>query len=87
MSTNDKNRKVITTKQLEENTKLMEQYLSENDEKNLQTNILNEIRFANKQDEYVFNMLPLTLKQKEELLLNLYKTNNNKDDIKLDPSQ
>ena len=87
MSTNDKNRKVITTKQLEENTKLMEQYLSENDEKNLQTNILNEIRFANKQDEYVFNMLPLTLKQKEELLLNLYRTNNNKDDIKLDPSQ
>jgi len=31
-------------------------------------------------------MLPLTLKQKEELLLNLYGTNN-KDDIKLDPSQ
>jgi glucuronate isomerase len=86
-------RKVLTTKKqteeekvLLENTKLMEEYLSENDEKNLQTNILNEIRFANKQDEYVFNMLPLTLKQKEELLLNLYGTNN-KDDIKLDPSQ
>jgi len=89
-------RKVLTTKKqteeekvLLENTKLMEQYLSENDEKNLQTNILNEIRFANKQDEYVFNMLPLTLKQKEELLLNLYGTNNKikTDDIKLDPSQ
>ena len=86
--------KVITTKKqtedekvLLENTKLMEQYLSENDEKNLQTNILNEIRFANKQDRYVWDLLPLTLKQKEELLLNLYKTNNNKDDIKLDPSQ
>jgi len=91
------NRKVLTTKKqtedekaLLENTKLMEEYLSENDEKNLQTNILNEIRFKNKQDQYVWDLLPLTLKQKEELLLNLYGTNNNKintDDIKIDPSQ
>ena len=89
-------RKVLTTKKqtedekaLLENTKLMEEYLSENDEKNLQTNILNEIKFKNKQDRYVFEMLPLTLKQKEQLLLNLYGTNNkiNTDDIKLDPSQ
>ena len=71
-------RKVLTTKKqtedekaLLENTKLMEEYLSENDEKNLQTNILNEIRFKNKQDQYVWDLLPLTLKQKEELLLNL----------------
>ena len=90
------NRKVLTTKKqtedekaLLENTKLMEEYLSENDEKNLQTNILNEIRFKNKQDQYVWDLLPLTLKQKEELLLNLYGTNNkiNTDDITLDPSQ
>lgn len=89
-------------KVLLENTKLMEQYIQDNDEKNLQTNILNEIRFKNKQDQYVWDLLPLTLKQKEELLLNLYgtgakqafanpqgKRTNNKitDDIKLDPSQ
>lgn len=75
-------------KVLLENTKLMEQYIQDNDEKNLQTNILNEIRFKNKQDQYVWDLLPLTLKQKEELLLNLYGTNNKiTDDIKLDPSQ
>lgn len=38
------------------------------------TNILNECKFANKMDEYIFNGLPLTNSQKEELLLDVFKT-------------
>ena len=38
------------------------------------TNILNECRFANKMEEYIFNGLPLTNSQKEELLLEVFKT-------------
>jgi len=37
------------------------------------TNILNECKFANKMDEYIFNGLPLTNSQKEELLLEVFK--------------
>ena len=37
------------------------------------TNILNECKFANKMDEYIFNGLPLTNSQKEELLLDIFK--------------
>lgn len=37
------------------------------------TDILHKVKFENKMDEFVFNSLPLTNSQKEELLLELYK--------------
>ena len=37
------------------------------------TNILNECNFMSKTDKYIFDSLPLTNSQKEELLLSIYK--------------
>ena len=37
------------------------------------TNILNECNFMSKNDKYIFDSLPLTNSQKEELLLSIYK--------------
>ena len=37
------------------------------------TDILHKVKFENKMDEFVFNSLPLTNSQKEQLLLELYK--------------
>lgn len=37
------------------------------------TNILNDVKFASKIDKFVFEGLPLSNSQKEELLLSLYK--------------
>ena len=37
------------------------------------TNILNECNFISKTDKYIFDSLPLTNSQKEELLLSIYK--------------
>lgn len=37
------------------------------------TDILHNIKFENKMDEFVFNSLPLTNSQKEQLLIELYK--------------
>lgn len=72
--------KKITTKQYEtdepDNSELMDKILLD-ERKELKTNITNECRFDNKQDKYVWDHLPLTLKQKEELLLSLF------SDIKL----
>lgn len=38
------------------------------------TNVLNECNFMSKMDQYIFDSLPLTNSQKEELLLSIYKT-------------
>ena len=38
------------------------------------SNILNECNFMSKMDQYIFDSLPLTNSQKEELLLSIYKT-------------
>lgn len=38
------------------------------------SNILNECNFMSKTDKYIFDSLPLTNSQKEELLLSIYKT-------------
>lgn len=54
-------------KQIAEYNKLLEE-----SEEKTRTNILNEIKFANKQDEMVFNRLPLSNRQKEELLFSIY---------------
>jgi hypothetical protein len=37
------------------------------------TNILDEVKFMSKNDKEIFNALPLTNSQKEELLLSVYK--------------
>ena len=37
------------------------------------SNILNECNFMSKMDKYIFDSLPLTNSQKEELLLSIYK--------------
>ena len=37
------------------------------------SNILNECNFMSKTDKYIFDSLPLTNSQKEELLLSIYK--------------
>lgn len=41
------------------------------------TNILKEVEFKSKVDKFVFDSLPLSNSQKEELLLSLYKTPGN----------
>ena len=38
------------------------------------SNILNECNFISKTDKYIFDSLPLTNSQKEQLLLSIYKT-------------
>ena len=68
--------KKITTKQNDsDNSELMQKIL-EDERKELTTNITNECKFANKQDQYVWEHLPLTLKQKEDLLLSLFAEQN-----------
>ena len=67
--------KKITTKQDEtnepDNSELMDKILLD-ERKELKTNITNECRFDNKQDKYVWDHLPLTLKQKEDMLLSIF---------------
>ncbi len=43
------------------------------------TSILYEARFMTKEDEFIFNSLPLTNSQKEELLLSIYSTEGKTD--------
>jgi hypothetical protein len=38
------------------------------------TNILNDVKFTTPQDKDIFNALPLTNSQKENLLLSIYQT-------------
>jgi hypothetical protein len=43
------------------------------------TSILHEVRFMTTEDKFVFDSLPLTNSQKEELLLSLYSTEGKAD--------
>ena len=51
-------------KRVKDMDEIIEEY-----KKPAKTNILKKIKFENAQDEYVFNSLPLSDKQKEELLI------------------
>lgn len=57
-----------------DNSEEIEKILEDIDSlKYCKTNILNDVRFMSKMDKFVFDALPLTNSQKEELLLSLYK--------------
>ena len=59
--------KTITTKKKPiDNNQIINEVLE--NEKKQHTNLLQNLMFANKQDEFVWNHLPLTEKQKEELI-------------------
>jgi len=62
-------------KKLDNNNKMIEDaVVGIFSSKDLKTDILNNVKWETKTDEYIFDSLPLTMKQKEELLLSLYKT-------------
>jgi hypothetical protein len=60
---------------LDDNNKIIQDTLdSIFSHKELKTDILNNVIWESKLDQYIFDSLPLTMKQKEDLLLSLYKT-------------
>lgn len=60
-------------KQLEENAREIEKVIkSMTSTEDLKTNILNDVVWETLEQQYIFDSLPLTMKQKEELLLSVY---------------
>ncbi len=60
---------------LDDNNKIIQDTLdSIFSHKELKTDILNNVIWESKLDQYIFDSLPLTMKQKEDLLLSIYKT-------------
>lgn len=58
----------------ENNLKEMEKVLEDmTTQKYCKTNIIKDVNFTSEEDEYVFNRLPLSNSQKEQILLELYK--------------
>ncbi len=60
---------------LDDNNKIIQDTLdSIFSHKEIKTDILNNVIWESKLDQYIFDSLPLTMKQKEDLLLSIYKT-------------
>lgn len=64
----------FTLKMTEEEFKYYQEHLKVCDDNDdpAKTKLLKSLTFRNKRDEYVFDRLPLSDKQKEELLISLY---------------
>jgi hypothetical protein len=59
---------------LDDNNKIIKDTLDNMfSHKELKTDILNNVKWQSELDQYIFDSLPLTMKQKEDLLLSLYK--------------
>lgn len=59
---------------LENNKKEIERVIEDlSSYKKCKTDILQNVKFETKEDEFLFDSLPLTMAQKEELLLSMYK--------------
>ena len=69
----EENSEESDTKEEKDNSKEIERVYKDYTTKEFcKTDILNKLNFRSKLDEYVFNSLPLTNSQKEELLLLIY---------------
>lgn len=63
-------------KETDNNEELERVYKDITTQKYCKTDILNNLTFESEVDKYVFDFLPLSNSQKEQLLLNIFKKNN-----------
>lgn len=69
----EKNNKEVDNKENDNVDEITKVLLDMDTYKYCKTDILHNVKFENKMDEFVFNSLPLTNSQKEQLLIEMYK--------------